>query len=187
MGGFLRRALVVVLLGSLFISGCSSNKEDNPDKKRLHSVESFKLSQYDQTDMTLEVDELDDLTFYVEPNAIEKEDIEIINENDVVAKVLLKDIRSVTGDRLIIISVRGMEPGETTIKVKGIENELESDTIKLKVLEKQEHIDDSRKVYMNLNGDKYHLNSSCAGKSAYLATENEALKLYKEPCSKCFN
>ena len=38
---------------------------------------------------------------------------------------------------------------------------------------------------LNYEGSKYHFSSSCAGKSSYESTLNQALKLGKEPCSKC--
>jgi len=173
--------LMSILISCCLLSGCHTSKE------KIHQVKNFSLSQYDNTEMTLEVDSHEDLTFYVEPDYIDENDIEIINVNEDVAKVLLQDVRSVTGDRLIIVSVRGMSPGETNVKIRGIENNLESDTVHVSIIEKQESTDTSRIVYVNLNGNKYHLSSDCAGKSAYITTEDEALKLKKEPCSKCIN
>ena len=174
-------SLMTILISCCLLSGC------NTSKKKIHQVKSFSLSQYDNTEMTLEIDSHEDLTFYVEPHYIDENDIEIINENEDVAKVLLQDVRSVTGDRLINVSVRGMLPGETNVKIRGIENNLESDTVHVTIIEKQVSTDTSRKVYVNLYGNKYHLSSDCAGKSAHVTTENEALKSRKEPCSKCVN
>lgn len=177
--------IVIAIIVCFLINGCSANQKE--ETEHLHTVESFSLSKYDSTDMILEVDSHENLTFFVEPEKIEEKDIEIINEDDSVAKVLLQDINNVSGNRLIIISVRGLKLGETNIKVKGIENGIESEVIHLTVVEKKENTDSSRNVYVNYSGNKYHLNSSCAGKSAYLTSEKDALKLGKEACSKCFN
>lgn len=176
------------LISCCLLNGCSAKDVSvTTSGNSLHQVESFVLSKYDSTELTLEVGGYEDLTFYVEPESIDEKDIEIVNENEDVAKVLLQDIRNVVGNRLIMVSVRGRSLGETNVKIRGIENNLESDTVHVSIIEKQESTDTSRIVYVNLNGNKYHLSSDCAGKSAYITTENEALKSRKEPCSKCIN
>lgn len=180
-----RYMIAAAIIACFLLNGCSVHQKKV--EKNLYAVESFSLSEYDSTEMTLEVDSHDSLTFYVEPEAVNEADIEIYNENENIAKVLLQDIRNVAGNRLIMISVRGMEPGETNVKIVGLKNDLESETVHIKIVEKQESVDISRKVYVNLNGNKYHANNICAGKSAYLTTETEALKSGREPCSKCFN
>lgn len=175
---------ITVLIGGIIAIIVVSNQ--NGGGTKTHAVESFVLSEYDSTDMSIAVDDHDTLVIYVTPSDIETEDIELIVENSDVARCLVQDVYNVAGKRLIKISYRGMAIGETTLYVKDKNSEKTSDVIHLSVTEKElPPEDNSRTVYLNYSGEKYHFSKSCAGKSAYESTLNQAIKRGKEPCSNC--
>lgn len=176
--------LITVLIGGIIAIIIVSSQ--NGGETKTHAVESFVLSEYDSTDMSITIDDHDTLVIYVTPSNIETEDIELVVENPDVAKCLVQDVYNVAGKRLIKISYRGMAVGETTLYVKDKNSEKTSDVIHLTVIEKESPPEDnSRQVYITLTGDKYHYSKSCAGKNAGVSTLNKAQNLGKEPCSKC--
>ena len=143
------------------------------------------MSQYDSTETQIEVGQLDSITFYVLPFKTEQDDLEIVNSNDEIAFCTFKSVHAVSGKKLAIINIKGKTAGETTLYLKEKNGTIQSCTIHITVIEKVEEIDNSRTVYVNYSGDKYHFSKSCAGNSATETTLNQAKKTGKEPCSKC--
>lgn len=80
---------------------------------------------------------------------------------------MLQDVRMVNGKKLAIISYSGICEGETTIYLKDNNSNTKSQEIHITVNQKVEEIDNSRTVYLNYGGKKYHYSQCCAGKSAY--------------------
>ena len=146
---------------------------------------SFTLSDSYNTEMSIAVEDHDTLVFYVIPTTIKKEDVELIVEDPTIAKCLIQDVYSVAEKKLVKISYLGLAVGETTLYIKDKNSDVTSDEIHLTVHEKQVEVDNSRKVYLNYTGDKYHYSASCAGSSSFESTLNQAQKLMKSPCSNC--
>lgn len=152
-----------------------------------NNISKFILSEYNNPEISITIGENDTLTFYIEPSSIktDKISIEVVNSDVTVAKCLLQDVRAVNGKKLAIVSYRGMNEGETTLYLKDIRSDVKSQEIHITVNQKVEEIDNSRTVYLNYGGEKYHYSQSCAGKSAYKSTLNQAKKLSKKPCGNC--
>jgi len=173
------RMSAILLTVLLCLVGCVQ------DTKEPIKVKSFELSEYSSLENTIPVGECDRLNMYIYPTDVDEESIELVNADENVAICLIQDIKMVAGKKLAVISFRGKGVGETTIYLKDINSDAQSEMIHIVVKEKQGEVDNSRKVYLNYSGDKYHFDYSCAGKSAYESTLNEATKLGKEPCYKC--
>lgn len=185
--------------GCLFTIGCfiacliftgviSDFGEKIPETSIAETItenQSITLSQYNSTNISVSIDDHDNLTFYLEPESLKEEDIEVVNSNESVALCLLQDVLSVPTGRIAIVSYRGLAEGTTDLYIKIKDSNIQSDTINISVSQKPIEVDSSRVVYLNHSGNKYHYSSSCAGKSAYESTLNAALRLFKEPCSKC--
>lgn len=176
----------------VFIGFLSNFGNKNPPKNTTHRTQekssaqqSVTLSQYNTTELSIEVNEHDDLTFYLEPSSIKMEDIEIINSNDSVALCILQDVRSVPTGRIAIVSYRGIAEGTAELYVKIKNSETQSEVISISVNPHKPEADSSRTVYLNYSGSKYHYSRACAGETAYESTLNQALRKFKEPCSKC--
>lgn len=169
-----------VLVISLIVIGCGQASE-----KKITTVESFTLSEYDTTEIEVQIDEHDTISIYILPSTIDKEDVELVNSNEEIALCILQDVRGVPTGNMAIVSYRGMSVGEATIYLKDKNSEKKSEEIHISVIEKIVEQDNSPKVFLNREGDKYHYSESCAGNSAYESTLNAALKLRKEACSKC--
>ena len=187
-------AIVFVgLIVASIITGCvSNNKEPEPTP-----IESFALDYkyYDENMILVLGDDSglfdkgdwDTLRFYVKPSNIEVEDIEIVNSNNEVLRCWIKDSLNdpETHSLKVIVGYEGLKVGESTFYLKDKNSDARSCDITIKVEEKEEEVDNSRTVYVNYSGDKYHYSKSCAGNSAYETTLNKAKASYKEPCSKC--
>ena len=173
-------SMICVLL-ACGISGCGQQS------KEAVKVENFTLSEYDSAENTTPVGEADTVTFYIQPTDIDENAIEVVTEDASIVKCLIQDIRLVSGNRLAIVSYYGLQVGETSFYLRDINGGIQSEPIHVIVEEVVEEIDNSRVVYLNYSGDKYHYSVSCAGDSAYESTFNKAQKLRKEPCSKCVN
>lgn len=168
-----------IVLMLILLCGCRAQPKE-PVK-----IENFTLSEYSSIENVISIGENDTVTIYISPSNVEAESLELVNENNEVALCLIQDVRLVSGKKLAIVSFVGKEVGETSFYLKDINGDLQSEKIQVFVAEVQEEVDNSRKVYLNYSGDKYHYNSSCAGKSAYESTLKKATLLGKEPCSKC--
>ena len=189
-------AIVIIFVGlivaAIVAGSINSNKEPEPTP-----IESFALDyKYYDENMTLvlgdnsgfmDYGDWDTLHFFVSPSDIKEEDIEIINSNNDVLRVSIKSSKydSETGTKLVVVSYAGLSVGESTFYLKDKNSDARSCDITITVEEKEEEVDNSRTVYVNYSGDKYHYSKSCAGTSAYETTLNKAKASYKEPCSKC--
>lgn len=171
-------AILLSVLLTVWLMGCGLSKEPV-------FVEGFVLEEYSSVENTITVGKHNTVTFEIFPTDIDESSIELVNSDENVALCLIQDIRLVSGKKIAIVSYRGNEIGETTFYLKDVNGEVKSETINVIVKEKEEIIDNSRMVYLNHSGDKYHYNYSCAGKSTYESTLNNATKLGKKPCSKC--
>ena len=177
----LKRLANLFLLISTFVSslvGCSTSEPSKPDGP----IE-FSLSQYSEIELEVEIDKYDSVTFYLLPFEATEEDLEIVNSNDDVAECTFYT-NAVAGKKIAVINIKGISEGNTTVYLKDRNSTSISDSVNITVFKKEEEVDNSRIVYANLNGDKYHYSKSCAGKSAYETTLKK-VERYKEPCSKC--
>ena len=176
-----KRFFNLILLVSIVVSsfsGCSSSNTSKPKAP----IE-FSLSQYSHTESEIEIGEYDRVNFYVLPFATSDEDLELVNSNDEVVESSFWT-NAVAGEKIVVINVKGLSEGTATIYLKDKNSTSKSDSIKITVFKVEEEVDNSRTVYLNLNGNKYHYRKSCAGKSAYATTLNK-VPTYVEPCSKC--
>lgn len=148
----------------------------------------FHMSENYSSEISIPIDEHDTIVFYVTPITIDMDDIELVVENPDVAKCLIQNVYNVAEKRLIKISYSGIAVGETTLYIKDKNSQNISDILHLSVTEKElPPEDNSKTVYLNYGGEKYHYNKNCAGNSAYESTLKQAQQLGKEPCSKCAN
>ena len=117
------------------------------------------------------------------PFSTTDDDLEIVNSNSEIAECSFWT-NAAAGNKVCVINIKGLTEGSTTVYLKDKNSAAQSTTINITVFQKEEEVDNSRTVYINLNGDKYHYNKECAGKSAKATTMNKVIR-YKEPCSKC--
>lgn len=183
---------VGLIVTTIIAGNINSKKEPEPTP-----IESFALDyKYYQENMTLvlgdnsgymDFGDWDTLHFFVSPSDIEEDDIEIINSNNNVLRVSIRNSMydSETDTKKVVITYAGLSVGQSTFYLKDKNSDTRSCDITITVEEKEEEVDNSRTVYVNYSGDKYHYSKSCAGTSAYETTLNKAKASYKEPCSKC--
>lgn len=167
---------VLIIICSFW--GCGSSVEQVKIEKIVWK-ESF------STEFVMETGDRKQVAFYFEPYSASGGNLELINDNEDVAYCLIQDVRPVSGKQLVIVGCKGLSVGEANFYIIDKDSQVKSDVIKIIVKEVQEEVDNSRIVYLNYSGDKYHYSKSCAGTSAYESTLNKALRLLKEPCSKC--
>lgn len=113
--------------------------------------------------------------------------IEYVSENPEIATIEYEDSYSSYCCRIKYVS-----PGETYVYLKTKDGKVQSDKIKVIVMEptpeeeidETEDVDNSRTVYVTPYGSKYHYSQSCAGGNASATTENSAIGIY-DPCKKC--
>lgn len=173
---FLCASIVICLF-----SGCSSSESSKPNTP----VE-FSLSEYSDSEIEVAVDEWDSVNFYLLPFDTTDEDLEIVNSDNNIAECNFWT-NAAAGNKICIINIKGLAEGVTTVYLKDKNSTSESARITITVFqeeEEEEEVDNSRTVYINLNGDKYHYSKECAGKSAQESTLNKVIRS-KEPCSKC--
>lgn len=180
---FLFGLVALIVIGCICVAKFGIPGEDKGPTTPVQME--FSLSQYDSTETQIEVGQLDSITFYVLPFKTEQDDLEIVNSNDEIAFCTFKSVHAVSGKKLAIINIKGKTVGETTLYLKEKNGTNQSCTIHITVIEKVEEVDNSRTVYVNYSGDKYHFSKSCAGNSATETTLNQAKKTGKKPCSKC--
>ena len=176
---FLLAVFIIVAVVGIIVSIANNGKDPKP----ATPVE-FSLSQYSHTETKVELNTLETVTFYLLPFDTTEEDLEIVNSNNEIATCTFKSVHAVAGEKLAVIYIKGIAEGTTTMYLKDKNSTSQSESIEITVFKKEEEVDNSRKVYINYSGDKYHFSKSCAGQSAYESTLNK-VKNYKEPCSKC--
>ncbi len=186
--------IFIAILGIILSTAIGCSNKNNPPEPT--SVESFQLSNSYEENMTLllnydsglfDYGDWDTILFYVRPSNIKVEDIEIINSNDDVLKCSISNSLNdfETHSKKVIIKYEGLKTGKSTFYLKDKNSEAQSCSITINVEEHVEEENNSRTVYLTYSGSKYHFSQSCAGSSSYASTLNKALKLLKEPCSKC--
>ena len=174
---FINIFLLISIVLSAFV-GCSSG-----DSSKQNIPIEFSLSQYSEPDVKVEVGEYNRVNFYLLPFDTTDEDFEIVNSNEEVAECSFWT-NEVAGEKIVVINIKGVSEGTTTMYLKDKNSTSQSTSINITVFKVEEEVDNSRTVYLNLNGEKYHYSKSCAGKSAYATTLNKVPK-YVGPCSKC--
>ena len=178
--------LIIALIGSVLSdSPSSSNTPSNSNQPTIPTVTpiEFSLNQYSSTELKIAEGEYSRVTFDVIPFDTTEDNVEIIISNESIVECTFWTSTS-AGIKKVVISVKGKTEGSTTICLKDKNSVSQSVDINVTVVKAEEEVDNSRTVYVNLNGDKYHYSKSCAGKSAY-ATTYDQVRLIKDPCDKC--
>lgn len=121
------------------------------------------------------------VTVYMTPAGITKDDFTITNTDSSVVEV--SDIQvNDDGDKTVLtFTTLAVKAGSTKIAVVSVDGKTESNTISFTVNEK----DTSSTVYVTPYGEKYHFSSACAGKNATATTLNKAKASGKGACEKC--
>lgn len=170
-----------ILLAIIFVITLVVSSKSNKEPETIY----FELGEYTEQNYELVSGDHKQINFYIYPSKMSEEDIEVVNVDETVAKCLIQKMNLVKGKKVITVSIVPQNLGETTLYLQAKDESVKSDEIHVTVSEKTVEEDNSRPVYLNYEGSKYHFSSSCAGKSSYESTLNQALKLGKEPCSKC--
>jgi len=170
-----------LLLAIIFVITLVVASKSNKEPEKIY----FELGEYTEQNYELVSGDHKQINFYIYPSKMSEEDIEVVNADETVAKCLIQKMNLVKGKKVISVSIVPQNLGETTLYLQTKDEAVKSDEIHVTVSEKAVEEDNSRTVYLNYEGSKYHFSSSCAGKSSYESTLNQALKLGKEPCSKC--
>lgn len=170
-----------ILLAVIFGVTLSVASKKNKDSEEIY----FELGEYSKQNYEMVVGDHNEINFFIYPSRMSEKDIEVVNADENVAKCLIQKMNLVKGKNVITVSIVSQNPGETVVYLQTKDESVKSDEIHVLVSEKVIEEDNSRTVYLNYEGSKYHFSSSCAGKSSYETTLNQALKLGKEPCSKC--
>lgn len=174
-------AICFILLAIIFVITLAVSSKSNKEPEKTY----FELGEYTEQNYELVLGDHKQINFYIYPSKMGEEDIEVVNADETVAKCLIQKMNLVNGKKVITVSIIPQNLGETTLYLQTKDESAKSDEIHVNVSEKAVEEDNSRTVYLNYEGSKYHYSSSCAGKSSYESTLNQALKLGKEPCSKC--
>lgn len=170
-----------ILLAIIFVITLVVSSKSNKEPETIY----FELGEYTEQNYELVLGDHKQINFYIYPSKMGEEDIEVVNADETVEKCLIQKMNLVNGKKVITVSIIPQNLGETTLYLQTKDESAKSDEIHVNVSEKAVEEDNSRTVYLNYEGSKYHYSSSCAGKSSYECTLNQALKLGKEPCSKC--
>ncbi len=170
-----------ILLTIIFMITLVVSSKSNKEPEKIY----FELGEYTEQNYELVSGTHKQINFYIYPSKMSEENIEVVNADETVAKCLIQKMNLVKGKKVITVSIVAQNLGETTLYLQTKDESVKSDEIHVTVSEKTVEEDNSRTVYLNYEGSKYHFSSSCAGKSSYESTLNQALKLGKEPCSKC--
>ena len=174
-------AICFILLAIIFVITLAVSSKSNKEPEKTY----FELGEYTEQNYELGLGDYKKINFYIYPSKMSEEDIEVVNADETVAKCLIQKMNLVNGKKVITVSIVPQNLGETTLYLQTKDESVKSDEIHVNVSEKAVEEDNNRTVYLNYEGSKYHFSSSCAGKSSYESTLNQALKLGKEPCSKC--
>lgn len=180
LGGFFKIvvALVILLYIVAFVISAKSNKK--PEQEA-----SFELGEYTNQEYEINLDDHKQISFYAYPSKLDEEDIELVNSDEEVAKCLIQKVHLVNGKNVVTVSIVPLNCGEISLYLQTKDGTAKSEEVKISISEQETEADNSRTVYLNYEGKKYHYSSSCAGKSCYASTLNQAVKLGKKPCSKC--
>ena len=170
-----------ILLAIIFVITLVVSSKSNKESETIY----FELGEYTEQNYELVSGDHKQINFYIYPSKMREEDLEVVNVDETVAKCLIQKMNLVKGKKVIKVSIVPQNLGETTLYLQTKDESVKSDKIHVTVSEKIVEEDNIRPVYLNYEGSKYHFSSSCAGKSSYESTLNQALKLGKEPCSKC--
>lgn len=170
-----------ILLAIIFVITLVVSSKSNKEPETIY----FELGEYTEQNYELVSGDHKQINFYIYPSKMSEEDIEVVNVDETVAKCLIQKMNLVKGKKVITVSIVPQNLGETTLYLQTKDESVKSDEIHVTVSEKTVEEDNSRPVYLNYEGSKYHFSSSCVGKSSYESTLDQALKLGKEPCSKC--
>lgn len=170
-----------ILLAIIFVITLVVSSKRNKELETIY----FELGEYTEQNYELVSGDHKQINFYIYPSKMSEEDIEVVSVDETVAKCLIQKMNLVKGKKVITVSIVPQNLGETTLYLQTKDESVKSDEIHVTVSEKTVEEDNIRPVYLNYEGSKYHFSSSCAGKSSYESTLNQALKLGKEPCSKC--
>lgn len=170
-----------ILLAIIFVITLVVSSKSNKEPETIY----FELGEYTEQNYELVSGDHKQINFYIYPSKMREEDLEVVNVDETVAKCLIQKMNLVKGKKVITVSIVPQNLGETTLYLQTKDESVKSDEIHVTVSEKTVEEDNSRPVYLNYDGSKYHYSSFCAGKSSYESTLNQALKLGKEPCSKC--
>jgi|GEM_PF-3486985 len=170
-----------ILLAIIFVITLVVSSKSNKESETIY----FELGEYTEQNYELVSGDHKQINFYIYPSKMREEDLEVVNVDETVAKCLIQKMNLVKGKKVITVSIVPQNLGETTLYLQTKDESVKSDEIHVTVSEKIVEEDNIRPVYLNYEGSKYHFSSSCAGKSSYESTLNQALKLGKEPCSKC--
>ena len=170
-----------ILLAIIFVITLVVSSKSNKEPETIY----FELGEYTEQNYELVSGDHKQINFYIYPSKMSEEDIEVVSVDETVAKCLIQKMNLVKGKKVITVSIVPKNLGETTLYLQTKDESVKSDEIHVTVSEKTVEEDNIRPVYLNYEGSKYHFSSSCAGKSSYESTLNQALKLGKEPCSKC--
>lgn len=165
----------------MFVITLVVSSKSNKESETIY----FELGEYTEQNYELVSGDHKQINFYIYPSKMREEDLEVVNVDETVAKCLIQKMNLVKGKKVITVSIVPQNLGETTLYLQTKDESVKSDEIHVTVSEKIVEEDNIRPVYLNYEGSKYHFSSSCAGKSSYESTLNQALKLGKEPCSKC--
>lgn len=141
------------------------------------------ISKFSTSYASDEVGDTRNVTVYMTPAGITKEDFNITNtDNSVVG---ISDVQVTDdGDKTVLtFTTRALKAGNTKIAVVSSDGKTESNAISFTVKEK----DTSRTVYVTPYGEKYHFSSACAGENATATTLNKAKASGKDACGKCAN
>ena len=174
-------AICFILLAIIFVITLAVSSKSNKEPEKTY----FELGEYTEQNYELGLGDYKKINFYIYPSKMSEEDIEVVNADETVAKCLIQKMNLVNGKKVITVSIVPQNLGETTLYLQTKDESVKSDEIHVNVSEKAVEEDNNRTVYLNYEGSKYHFSSSCAGKSSYESTLNQALKLGKEPCSNC--
>lgn len=139
------------------------------------------ISKFSTSYASDEVGDTRNVTVYMTPAGITKEDFNITNtDNSVVG---ISDVQVADdGDKTVLtFTTRALKAGNTKIAVVSSDGKIESNAISFTVKEK----DTSRTVYITPYGEKYHFSSACAGENATATTLNKAKASGKGACGKC--
>lgn len=146
---------------------------------RIKSISKFGTSYASD-----EVGDTRNITVYMTPAGITKEDFIITNTDNSVVEISNVEVTD-DGDKTVLtFTTQALNAGNAAIAVVSSDGKTESNALSLTVKEK----DTSRTVYVTPYGEKYHFSSDCAGKNATATTlvENVHIKgvMYITYCSR---
>lgn len=141
------------------------------------------ISKFSTTYASDEVGNIRNITVYMTPAGITKEDFSITNTDSSIVGISDVQVKDDGEKTVLTFTTKALKAGSTQIAVVSSDGKAESNAISFTVKEK----DTSRTVYVTPYGEKYHFSSACAGKNATATTLNKAKASGKDACGKCAN